>query len=58
MNADFFFGIIVGFGTAVLFFVAFNAVVADRVDSAEDKIRQQAGKARGLFARLKAFFGK
>lgn len=58
MSTDLFFGIIVGFGTAVLVFIAFNAVVADRVDDAEDKIRQGAGKARGLVARIKAFFGK
>lgn len=56
MSANFFYGLIVGFGSAVLIFIYFNAVTADRVDRAEDKIRNGAGRARGLLARIKAAF--
>lgn len=58
MSAHFFFGIITGFGAAVLIFIAFNAIVADKVDRAEDKIRGQADKARGFLGRLKSLFGR
>lgn len=55
---NFIYGLIVGAGAAVLVFIYLNAITAEKVDRAEDKIRDGAGKARGLLARIKAFFGK
>lgn len=56
--ANFIYGLITGAGASVLVFIYLNAITADKVDRAEDRIRDGAGKARGLVARIKAFFGK
>lgn len=58
MMANFIYGLITGAGASVLVFIYLNAITADKVDRAEDRIRDGAGKARGLVARIKAFFGK